>query len=81
MHGNVDKYGIFGAEMPESYSGPQLSTTPQNVWHVPGSGSQTPTWQPADSETFRWGLYMPCVGSSGAGQTMTFTIGFTATVA
>ena len=80
--GRPNRYGLRWAEMPESFSGGRLTTTPITVFHHrPPANTAVQTFTPGESETLAGLMTMPCMGSNGAGQTFSFTIGLTATVA
>lgn len=80
--GTLNKYGLLLAELPESFSNNSITTTPQTLWHYRAPANTVAnTFLAGEAETFANGLYMPCVGSDGAGQTLSFGIALTATVA
>ena len=79
--GSLNKYGLVWAEMPESFSGLSITTTPKTLLHHSPGATVKSTFDASESETLRGVAIMPCTGSDGAGQTRTFSIGLTATVA
>jgi hypothetical protein len=79
--GQLNRYGLHQFELPERFSGQSLITTPRTLFHHrPPTNSTVQTFAAGESETIGFQLAMPCVGSNGAGQTLTFSIALTATV-
>lgn len=79
--GTPNRYGLRWLELPERFSGEALRTTPTTLFHErPPANNPEQTFNPGESETVAFAIAMPCVGSNGAGQTFSFSIGLTATV-
>jgi hypothetical protein len=79
--GSLNKYGLLQIELPEAFTGQYLVTTPRGLVHRrPPTNDPFQTFNPGESEALGFSVAMPCVGSNGAGQTFSFTIGLTATV-
>jgi hypothetical protein len=80
--GRLNRYGLLWWDSPEGFNGDNLSTTPKTLTHHRGTDTTVvQTFDAGESDAFRFSIYMPCVGSNGAGQTYSFGIGLTATVA
>jgi hypothetical protein len=80
--GRLNRYGLLWFDVPEGFNGDTISTSPKTLTHHRGSSTTVvQTFDPGEADAFRFSLTAPCVGSNGAGQTYSFSIGLTATVA
>ena len=81
--GSLNRYGLYEFELPERFSGTSLITTPRTVRHYRPRRTRRAVrrFNAGESETLGFQIAMPCVGSSGAGQSLSFSIAMTATVA
>ena len=78
----LNRYGIAWAQHEPFNPGGSLTTTPTTVVHRRApSEDPVATFQPGESAQLLNQVNMPCVGSDGPGQTFTFSIELTATVA
>jgi len=80
--GRLNKFGAIAAEVPERYLDAILVTTDRTLLHHrPPANNEVQTFDPGESDTFGFSIYLPCVGSTGAGQAFSFSIRLMATVA
>jgi hypothetical protein len=80
--GRLNRYGLLVSEQPEGWEPDSLSTIAKTLsHHRPPANMIEDTFDPGEAEAFKFLLAMPCVGSNGAGETFSFTIGLMATVA
>jgi len=80
--GRLNRYGLLWFDVPEGFNGDTLSTTPKTLTHYRApANTLEQTFNPGEADAFRFSIYMPCAGSNGAGETYSFSIGLTATVA
>lgn len=80
--GSLNRYGVPWIQRDPYYVGGWLTTTPMTLMHRRSpTADPVATFEPGESAELLAQLNMPCVGSDGAGQTFSFTVGLIAEVA